>query len=76
MRKRAKRTEANILWAPQGENPTERAVDSASALGMFAVMNLGAVDESCKETELLRAQVEELSRDLRKVSLECAALDS
>jgi len=76
MRKRAKRTEANILWTPQGGNPTERAVDSAAALGMFAVMNLGAVDESRKETELLRAQVEELSRDLRKASLERATLDS
>ena len=76
IRKRTKKAEAAILWTPQGENPTERAVDSTFALGMFAVMNLGAVDESRKETESLRAQVSELTRDLRKASLENIALTS
>ena len=45
-------------------------MESASALGTFAVMNLGAANESRKEIEALRAQVSVLTQDLQRVSLE------
>ena len=55
MRKRTKKTEVVILWTLQGDKPEQRAMESASALGTFAAMNLGEADESWKEIESLRA---------------------
>ena len=76
MRRRTKKAEGVVLRAPQGEIPEERVMESASALGMFAVMNLGAADESQKEIEALRAQVSVLTQDLHRVSLEHTDLTS
>lgn len=44
MRKKTKKSEEAVIWTPQGENPEQRAIPSAFALGAFAAMNLGAVD--------------------------------
>ena len=76
MRRRTKKAEGVVLWAPQGEKPEERAMESASALGAFVAMNLGAADESRKDIESLRAQVSVLTRDLQKSSLEHTDLTS
>ena len=74
MRKRTKKAEGAILWTPQGDKPEERAMESASALGAFAAMNLGAADDTPKEMESLRAQVSALTQDLEKASLEQAVM--
>ena len=49
MRKRNRKAEGAFLWTPQGDKPEAREMESASALGAFVAMNLGAVDESRKE---------------------------
>ena len=64
MRKRTKKSEEAVIWTPQGENPEQSAMQSASALGVFAAMNLGAVDDARREIESLRAQVLELQTSL------------
>ena len=69
MRKRTKKYEGAILWTPQGDRPEQRAMQSASALGAFAAMNLGATDDSRKEIESLRAQVSAMTESLQKASL-------
>ena len=74
VRRRTKKAEGLVLWAPQGEKPEERVMESASALGTFAVMNLGAADESRREIETLRAQVSILTADLQKTSSKRADL--
>jgi len=74
IRRRTKKAEGVVLWAPQGERPEERVMESASALGTFAIMNLGAADESRKEIEALRAQVSILAQDLERASSERADL--
>lgn len=70
MRRRTKKVEGVILWTPQGDKPEERVMQSTSALGAFAAMNLGATDDSWKEIESLRTQVTALTQDLQKYSLE------
>lgn len=74
MRRRTKRTEGVILWTSQGDGPKERSIQSASALGPFAVMNLGATDDTRKEIESLRTQVAVLTQDLHRSSLERVVL--
>lgn len=46
-------------------------MQSASALGAFAAMNLGVVDDARKEIKSLRAQVSELHNSLQKAIEEC-----
>jgi len=74
MRRRTKRAEGVILWTPQGEKPEERGMQSASGLGAFTAMNLGAADDSRREIESLISQVPTLTQDLQKASLEHAVL--
>ena len=74
MRKRTKKSEGAILWTPQGDRPEQRAMQSASALGAFTAMNLGAADNSRKEIESLKAQVSAPTENLQKALLEYGAM--
>lgn len=74
MRKRMKRSEGAILWTPQGDKPEQRAMQSASTLGAFAAMNLGAANDSRREIESLRVQVSMLQESLQKTMTECIAM--
>lgn len=74
MRRRTKRAEGVVVWTQQRERPEERSIQSTSALGAFAVMNLSMADDTRKEIESLRTQVAVLTQDLHISSLERVVL--
>ena len=49
-------------------------MQSASSLGDFAAMNLGAADDTRREIESLRTQVSVLKESLRKATEECTVM--
>lgn len=63
-----------MLWTPQGENPEQRAMQSAFSLGAFAAMNFGTADDARKEIESLRSQVSTLQNTLQKDTEECTVM--
>ena len=74
VRRKTKKSGETVVWTSQGENPEQRAIHSASTLGAFVAMNLGAVDDVCREIEYLRTQVSELQISLQKATEECATI--
>jgi len=74
VRRKTKKSGEAVVWTPQGENPKQRVMQSASALGEFTAMNLGAVYDVRREMESLRTQVANIQIDLQKAKDECVTI--
>ncbi len=66
VRRKSRKTNETIIWSSASNKPDVQMMDSASAMGAFAVMTISNAEETHKEMESLHAQLVDSWNNLQR----------